>query len=88
MLRQVRHGSNDDISLAVTKLLNPAEAFHQRVSEGEGGYDHQAEWPDIPNFKNILMLSWAIFVIFFSFYASVNVYSKLLKENGHESLGF
>ena len=43
---------------------------------------------DIPNFKIILLLSGAFFVLLFSFYAAVNVYSKLLKENGHENLGF
>jgi hypothetical protein len=35
-----------------------------------------------------LLLSGAVFVLLFSFYAAVNVYSKLLKENGHENLGF
>jgi hypothetical protein len=43
---------------------------------------------EIPNFKIILMMSAAIFVLLFSFYSAVNVYSKLLKENGHENLGF
>jgi hypothetical protein len=43
---------------------------------------------EIPNFTIILFLSGAFFVLLFSFYGAVNVYSKLLKENGHESLGF
>ncbi len=34
------------------------------------------------------MMSGAIFIMLFSFYSAVNVYSKLLKENGHENLGF
>ena len=43
---------------------------------------------EIPNFKIILMMSGSIFVLLFSFYSAVNVYSKLLKENGLENLGF
>jgi predicted MFS family arabinose efflux permease len=42
----------------------------------------------IPNFKILLQLSGAFFVMLFSFYGAVTVYSKLLKENGHETLAF
>ena len=42
----------------------------------------------IPNFKLMLLDSAAFFIMLFSFYSSVNVYSKLLKVNGHENLGF
>lgn len=43
---------------------------------------------EIPNFKVLLLQSVAYFFLLFAFYSSVNVYSKLLRENGHENLGF
>jgi hypothetical protein len=42
----------------------------------------------LPNFKAMLLLSAGFFFMLFSFYSSVNVYSKVLKDNGHENLGF
>jgi len=42
----------------------------------------------IRNARHMILLSAACFILLFSFYSSVNVYSKLLKNNGHENLGF
>ncbi len=42
----------------------------------------------IKNLKHMVLLSAACFMLLFSFYSSVNVYSKLIKLNGHENLGF
>lgn len=36
----------------------------------------------------MMMLSASFFIMLFSFYSAVSVYSVLLRENGHENLGY
>ena len=41
-----------------------------------------------PNLKAMLLISAGFFFVLFAFSSAANVYSKLLRQNGHGDLGF